>query len=120
MLHYIVDKSWAARVRGDGSAGYRGQDGVTHGWWWVEWERWLAERWGQGEREPLSVVGEFVASADGEGSEEMQAIGGGAQAFAKKWEGGDDAAAGEKRDDGTYGQGPHGPVLRKRVGMGRL
>lgn len=24
----------------DGTAGYKGRDGVTHGWWWKEWDEW--------------------------------------------------------------------------------
>ncbi|KAF2866490.1 nucleotide-diphospho-sugar transferase, partial [Massariosphaeria phaeospora] len=47
VLHYIVDKPWAARVKKEGEelvAGYLGKDGVTHGWWWDVWARWVAER----------------------------------------------------------------------------
>ncbi|GAM86845.1 hypothetical protein ANO11243_048650 [Dothideomycetidae sp. 11243] len=47
VLHYIVDKPWAARRREDGTAGYLGRDGVTHGWWWDAFDRWREERRGE-------------------------------------------------------------------------
>ncbi|KAK8087444.1 glycosyltransferase family 8 protein [Apiospora phragmitis] len=47
-LHYIVDKPWARRVGGDGVAGYKGRDGVTHRWWWDAYEKWEEERLGSG------------------------------------------------------------------------
>ncbi|KAF2086839.1 glycosyltransferase family 8 protein, partial [Saccharata proteae CBS 121410] len=50
-LHYIVDKPWAARVGGDGRAGYKGMDGVTHGWWWEVYGEWIEEREMMGERQ---------------------------------------------------------------------
>ncbi|KAK6954805.1 hypothetical protein Daesc_004774 [Daldinia eschscholtzii] len=40
-LHYIVDKPWAKRIGEDGVAGYMGRDGITHAWWWDEWEFFL-------------------------------------------------------------------------------
>ncbi|KAH7318071.1 nucleotide-diphospho-sugar transferase, partial [Stachybotrys elegans] len=43
-LHYIVDKPWAKRLGPDGSAGYSGKDGETHGWWWEEYRDWENER----------------------------------------------------------------------------
>jgi inositol 3-alpha-galactosyltransferase len=58
----------------------------------------------------LGTVGKYVASESGEMNEEMRAIGGGAQDYAKKWEG-----KSEEKADGqeNFGQGGHGPILRK-------
>lgn len=82
VLHYIVDKPWAARVDGHGKAGYLGKDGVTHGWWWAEFDKWCARREEMGESELVGTVKRYVAGGEGV---EMKAIGGGAQDFAKKW-----------------------------------
>jgi alpha-N-acetylglucosamine transferase len=60
-LHYIVDKPWAKRIGEDGKAGYLGNDGVTHQWWWNEYTKWEKEREGQGETEVLTVVRSEVA-----------------------------------------------------------
>ncbi|KAL5431528.1 hypothetical protein PMIN07_009414 [Paraphaeosphaeria minitans] len=157
VLHYIVDKPWAARItttpEGKKVAGYKGDDGETHGWWWDAFGRWEAERKGQGEVDLLATTAKYVANEDGADSEEMRAVGGGAQAFAKKWESGakvdDGAKEGEKivgdvkggsegisqakPDEVTgnpppgqsdFGQGPHGPILRKPMfgerGHGRV
>ncbi|KAH7359704.1 nucleotide-diphospho-sugar transferase [Pyrenochaeta sp. MPI-SDFR-AT-0127] len=112
VLHYIVDKPWAARVKSDGTAGYLGKDGETHKWWWDEYANWHAEREKQGETHLLQTVGKYVASETGEENEEMRAIGGGAQDFAKKWP----AKEQEPVEDGkqeSLGEGAHGPVLRK-------
>jgi lipopolysaccharide biosynthesis glycosyltransferase len=138
VLHYIVDKPWAARVKEDGTAGYLGKDGETHTWWWDEYAKWHAERTEQNEGELLEVVGRYVAGESGEENHEMKAIGGGAQDFAKKWpqkngkeelgkekeKGGGltltkeaqakaDAYADKLEAEEQYGEGPHGPVLRK-------
>ncbi|KAL6706632.1 hypothetical protein ACN47E_005174 [Coniothyrium glycines] len=116
VLHYIVDKPWAARVKSDGTAGYLGKDGETHKWWWDEYANWDRERTYQGEKELLATVGRYVASESGEENEEMRAIGGGAQDFAKKWPAKSPEPEEEKREDSTpqsFGDGPHGPVLRK-------
>ncbi|KAF7862901.1 uncharacterized protein EAF02_010450 [Botrytis sinoallii] len=59
-LHYIVDKPWSKRVGADGVAGYKGNDGVTHGWWWDAYGKWEEERKEAGEMEILKVVGELV------------------------------------------------------------
>lgn len=40
-LHYIVDKPWAKRIGADGIAGFNGQDGETHAWWWEDYEAWV-------------------------------------------------------------------------------
>jgi hypothetical protein len=120
VLHYIVDKPWAARVKPDGTAGYLGKDGETHKWWWDEYVNWHKEREQQGEKELLQIVGEYAASEDGQVNEEMRAIGGGAQDFAKKWESKSPEPSksaslneeGKEKEKG-FGQGPHGPVLRK-------
>jgi hypothetical protein len=85
VLHYIVDKPWAARVGADGTAGYLGKDGETHRWWWDEYAKWEKEREQQGEKELLEIVTKYAAGVDGSVNEEMRAIGGGAQDFAKKW-----------------------------------
>jgi inositol 3-alpha-galactosyltransferase len=124
VLHYIVDKPWAARVKEDGTAGYLGKDGATHKWWWDEFSRWRLEREQQGEKELLDVVGKYVASESGEENEEMKAIGGGAQDFAKKFvkkEGEEEGSKGPKLSKDAeekaqaFGDGLHGPVLRKPI-----
>ena len=88
VCHYIVDKPWSARVRvikdeNGGEeliAGYQGKDGVTHSWWWREWESWVGERMKQGE--------------DGlRGVEEMREL------VAPPLKGGWEAATMVKRDD---------------------
>lgn len=134
VLHYIVDKPWAACVgqKEDGGlvAGYKGDDGATHSWWWDVFMEWKQKREGQGEKELLDTTEKYVAGEDGE-SEEMRAIGAGAQDYAQKWDGkGKGGARTESRcsgeDDGQqdFGQGPHGPILRKPMlgerGHGRV
>ncbi|KAF1974471.1 nucleotide-diphospho-sugar transferase [Bimuria novae-zelandiae CBS 107.79] len=136
ILHYIVDKPWAAHVStspsGDKIAGYKGDDGETHSWWWAAFAKWSAERSFQNETELLETVKRYVASGEGEDNEEMRAMGGGSQDYAKKWvksegEGdgqskqldekdGEDGEDGKRRNpDGRPDllQGPHGPILRK-------
>ncbi|KAF2679657.1 glycosyltransferase family 8 protein [Lentithecium fluviatile CBS 122367] len=137
VLHYIVDKPWAARVGvGEGRrkvAGYKGDDGVTHGWWWEKYGAWVGERRARGETEMVATVEEFVAGESGAGSEELYAVGGKAQDFAKRWEGnatmekkGEDekkeGRVAERKDGQVDGdrvkdeQIPsHGPVLRKKM-----
>jgi lipopolysaccharide biosynthesis glycosyltransferase len=120
VLHYIVDKPWAKRVgEQDGKkvAGYKGDDGETHSWWWDEYFNWKKERLGAGKEgeEEVKVMGRFV-DGEMEGQEhddDMKAIGGGAQDFAKKWKGkeGEKEAGGEKEE--TNEDGNSGPVLRK-------
>lgn len=123
VLHYIVDKPWAARVSEDGTAGYLGKDGETHKWWWDEYARWEAERRQQGETVLLETLGMYVAG--GRGEKEMQAIGGGAQDFAKKWpakspetQHGTQEARGEgakEPSEDPLNSRYHGPVLRKKM-----
>lgn len=96
-------------MESDGTAGYLGKDGETHTWWWEEYGKWHAEREEQGERELLETVGKYVASETGEENEEMRAIGGGAQDFAKKWP----SKSPEPKEQESLGEGAHGPVLRK-------
>lgn len=60
-LHYIVDKPWSKRVGKDGKAGYLGNDGITHGWWWTEYERWVEARKEMGETKPLELMAEHCA-----------------------------------------------------------
>ena len=115
VLHYIVDKPWAARVNADGSAGYLGKDGETHRWWWDEFAKWQEERRAQGEKELLEVVGRYVASESGEVNEEMRAIGGGAQDFAKKWPAKSPEAKSEGEKSEGFDEQPSGPVLRKKM-----
>lgn len=55
-LHYIVDKPWSERVGADGIAGYLGRDGVTHQWWWEEYESWETARDRMGETAVLEMV----------------------------------------------------------------
>lgn len=125
-LHYIVDKPWAKRVGEDGTAGYLGRDGVTHTWWWEQYENWHQEREKQGEDEELSIVKNHVAKPIGEEddeTDEMKAIGSQVQAFAKNKKPGDQAGGnGEAKDEevkseknGEEGSDSHGPHLRKKV-----
>ncbi|KAI2606655.1 nucleotide-diphospho-sugar transferase [Hypoxylon sp. NC1633] len=93
-LHYIVDKPWTKRVGEDGIAGYKGRDGVTHGWWWDSYDAWEKDRIenSQDGRELLSLVRRNVAppleQVDGwsgiELDPDMNALGAGVQAFANK------------------------------------
>ena len=128
-LHYIVDKPWAKRVDEDGVAGYLGRDGVTHTWWWQQYESWRQEREGQGESEELGIVRNHVAkpiSEEGDETDEMKAIGSQVQAFAKnkkpaeQQQLGGEGNDGVPEQDGEQGaeeseQDPHGPVLRKKM-----
>jgi inositol 3-alpha-galactosyltransferase len=116
VLHYIVDKPWAARINSDGTAGYLGKDGETHRWWWGEYARWESEREGQNETGLLEMVRKYVAGENGEVGEEMGAIGGKAQGYAKKWDGKDKADGEETNAKGDGAEeGEHGPVLRKKM-----
>jgi inositol 3-alpha-galactosyltransferase len=115
VLHYIVDKPWAARGSADGTAGYLGKDGETHKWWWNEYENWEKERKEQGEAELLQTVGKYAANESGEENEEMRAIGGGAQDFAKKWPQKEEDKKDEEKEDDGVEWGEHGPVLRKKM-----
>ena len=128
VLHYIVDKPWAARVSADGTAGYLGKDGATHQWWWDEYANWDRERKEQGETELLETVGKYAASESGEVGEEMRAIGGGAQDYAKKWpqkkeegeeKGKEEESASEPVLKRPLGERGHGPVVRGGRGLGR-
>ncbi|KAG0645102.1 glycosyl transferase [Hyphodiscus hymeniophilus] len=60
-LHFIVDKPWSKRVGSDGVAGYRGGDGITHSWWWREYEAWEKMREEAGETEVLEMMRKEVA-----------------------------------------------------------
>lgn len=68
-VHYIVDKPWEARVGEDGMAGYKGRDGVTHSWWWGEYDGWEKEMegWGKEGKEVLGCVGKYVCVDSGLG-----------------------------------------------------
>ena len=125
-LHYIVDKPWAKRVAEDGTAGYLGRDGVTHTWWWEEYEQWHGQR--KGETEVLGLVESQIAGDKMEESEDMKAIGSQVQAFAgnKKPAGGDtgeaerekenETKAGQKQADGGDADGSvSGHALRGKV-----
>lgn len=122
VLHYIVDKPWAARVqRGEGGklvAGYKGDDGMTHGWWWEAFGEWKHVRVKQGENALVEVVGRYVAGegdGDTEGREKLRIVGGGAQEFARKWEGKDDVAGRKEEEEENGRMKTHGPVLRKKM-----
>ena len=107
VLHYTVDKPWVARIKPGGSAGYLGKDGPTHQWWRDEFHKWHAEREAQGEKDLLDTVARYVASETGDENEELRAIGGGAQDYAKKWPSKDpDSKQGGEtnRDEGTCGE----------------
>lgn len=130
-LHYIVDKPWASRVGEDGSAGYKGRDGVTHAWWWEDYGKWVSQREGDGGEgdEVVGLVAKRVASEPGiegeaERDEDMRAIGNRVQAFANnkapKGEGREEEKKGksvlnvsgnpfQKKPLGEHG---HGPMVR--------
>lgn len=60
-VHFIVDKPWEKRVVWDGGepvAGYKGRDGVTHLWWWKEFDKWVEGMRGRGDG--AKAVAEFV------------------------------------------------------------
>ncbi|KAF2638850.1 nucleotide-diphospho-sugar transferase [Massarina eburnea CBS 473.64] len=135
VLHYIVDKPWATRCtsgeQGKKIAGYKGDDGETHSWWWDNFGKWEKEREAQKETELIDTVRKYVAGDKGEQCEELRPIGSGAQEFAKKWKGKNDGEGTadkqtEERRGGheDLGQGPHGPILRKPMlgerGHGRV
>lgn len=91
-LHYIVDKPWTKRIGKDGIAGYKGQDGETHQWWWKAYELWEIERTGlTGDvAEQVDIVKKVVAasretsdsSVDVEDDPDMKALGSAVQGFA--------------------------------------
>ncbi|KAI1384964.1 nucleotide-diphospho-sugar transferase [Hypoxylon trugodes] len=91
-LHYVVDKPWAARIAADGTAGYKGRDGLTHSWWYNAYSAWECERMEEfGDRcEVVSLVRTGVAPpnerikdwVDIEQDPDMTAIGNRVQAFA--------------------------------------
>jgi inositol 3-alpha-galactosyltransferase len=117
-LHYIVDKPWAGRVKEDGTAGYKGNDGETHTWWWNAWEEYVSERKAEGKDEVLQLLKKYVASPrgeDGEQDPDMLAIGTGAQKFANNGKPDEKTGNGESesKDEGE----PHvgGPPLRKKM-----
>ena len=61
-LHFIVDKPWVTRVGSDRVAGYRGDDGITHSWWWKEYDKWEKMREKRGEFDILEIMRKEVAS----------------------------------------------------------
>lgn len=81
-LHYIVDKPWAARVSTTGAAGYKGNDGETHSWWWQELADWEVAR--EDDPEVRGLIRRHLAREDGGRHEDgdMDAIGSRVQAFA--------------------------------------
>lgn len=60
-LHYIVDKPWTARVPPSGIAGYKGNDGETHTWWWIAYSEWEKRRLEAGETQILELMKGLVA-----------------------------------------------------------
>ena len=90
--------------------------------WWREYENWQNERMKQNEAGLLATVSKYAAAENGEESEEMKAIGGGAQEFAKKWKDGKEVD--DKEDGEEFPQlqrkveRGHGPAVRGR-GRGR-
>lgn len=95
-LHYIVDKPWAKRVAEDGTAGYLRRDGVTHTWWWEDFEEWRDARMKDGDEEILGIVSKYVDGVGMEESEEMKAIGSQVQAFAGNKKPGQEDSTGAK------------------------
>lgn len=130
-LHYIVDKPWAERIREDGTAGYKGNDGETHRWWWSNYDDWEHARSKSGDSDVLKLVRKKVAKPHGEETEsdddpDMKAIGAKVQAFAENKEPDKDEADGKneangeadggggEQDDGEH-SAPGGPVYRKKM-----
>ncbi|KAL1302290.1 hypothetical protein AAFC00_002708 [Neodothiora populina] len=123
-LHYIVDKPWAKRVGEDGVAGYLGRDGVTHTWWWEQYESWYTARSTDNEEtKVVDILRSHVAKPigeEGEESEEMRAIGSQVQAFAsnKKTPSEGQAEEHEQKRSAAglrkkvLGERGHGPRLR--------
>jgi inositol 3-alpha-galactosyltransferase len=62
-LHYIVDKPWSRRIGSDGSAGHLGKDGVTHQWWWDDFEEWEQGRKKEGRSDVLDSMRSVVAQS---------------------------------------------------------
>jgi inositol 3-alpha-galactosyltransferase len=60
-VHYIVDKPWNQRVGNDGVAGYLGKDGVTHSWWWTEYEDWERLRLKRGRGDLVAMIDKEIA-----------------------------------------------------------
>lgn len=71
-LHYIVDKPWGKRIGIDGTAGYLGRDGITHQWWWNEYEKWMMDRERTGHIAVLRMMADEVAQPLREHLEELQ------------------------------------------------
>ena len=86
-LHYIVDKPWTKRIGSDGIAGYQGQDGETHRWWWDEYAAWRSEQQELGAGEVTEEVEKYIAKPLGqeaENSNSLRAIGSQVQSFASE------------------------------------
>jgi len=88
-LHYIVDKPWAKQVAADGTAGYLKRDGVTHGWWWDEYNQWHFQRSKEAEtdkeaQKTVETVEYYTDSGKLRDTPDMQALGAQVQAFANK------------------------------------
>lgn len=120
-LHYIVDKPWTKRVGDDGVAGYLGRDGVTHTWWWQEYEEWKNSRENGEDTEVLGLVGKYAAKPageEGEEDEEMRAIGSKVQAFAENKKPGQNKAKPKAEVTGEEGksQETNSPFRKKVLG----
>ncbi|KAK5711855.1 hypothetical protein LTR15_012199 [Elasticomyces elasticus] len=122
-LHYIVDKPWVARVSADGTAGFKGKDGVTHSWWWDEYADWVKQRESEGADENVKLMKQHAAKEDGseEDDPDMKAIGSKVQAFAANKVGNENAPPAVSTAGGTggnpspfrkvLGERGHGPVV---------
>ncbi|KAK3117811.1 hypothetical protein LTR53_000499 [Teratosphaeriaceae sp. CCFEE 6253] len=118
-LHYIVDKPWVTRVGADGTAGFKGKDGVTHSWWWAEYAGWVKQREAEGADENFRLVQKHVAKEDGseEDDPDMRAIGSNVQGFAGNKVGDENAAPGKSSDGQEKPRLPNGePPRRKMLG----
>jgi inositol 3-alpha-galactosyltransferase len=74
-LHYIVDKPWEAKVKDDGTAGYLGRDGVTHSWWWREFDDWkvgLPKKGNPASGVVMGVTEKYMLKNDGLGETRYQ------------------------------------------------
>jgi hypothetical protein len=56
-----------------GIAGYNGMDGITHQWWWDEFEKWQKER--RNETELLRVIAQNMVGSTKLSNNDMAAIG---------------------------------------------
>ena len=105
-LDQIVDKPWAKQVAPDGTAGYLKRDGVTHGWWWDEYNTWHLQRSKEAETDDdaehtVQTMEYYTDSGKLRDTPVMQALGAQVQAFANNKKPGKSAAKKEEHVECT-------------------